>query len=44
MELGTEEQEVHNKDELLVLQVEVVLAAPGQVTQDLNQRADCLFK
>jgi hypothetical protein len=44
MELGTEEQEVHDQDELFVLQVEIVLAAPGQVAQDLNKRADCLFK
>jgi hypothetical protein len=44
MELGTEEQEVHDQDELLVLQVEIVLAASGQVAKDLNKRADCLFK
>jgi hypothetical protein len=37
MELGTEEQEVHDQDELLVLQMEIVLAAPGQVAQDLNK-------
>jgi hypothetical protein len=35
---------LNNEDELLVLQVKNVLGASGQVTQDLNKRADCLFK
>jgi hypothetical protein len=35
---------LNDVDEHLVLHVTDVLAVPGQVTLDLNKRADCLFK